>query len=355
MNVAELFALTHWINEEIKGKQILERYQSLQNILQANTNPNRTQQPFEAETKELLAAVSAVALESLSAEQVDFLRRIGIGDYVGPEAVQKIEDILFRNALDSATAAQKLGEMVDQITQGIQKSDHLAENLTGIVPPEPRLAGRVLVRVTFVKEAAITNVVDLRNWSDVWYDIGRGVAMINDAPPEDIHVVGAGTGSVIIELAVAYGVAKVIAAVILQALTVAEKVVDIRKKAEEIKNLKLSNAKIATELKDSAEAEKKKGIEAITEDVSGLKRKKDGVEGDKVVAFERAVTKLVDFLEKGGEVDCVLPEEESEQGEGPKAGEIKQLRATFREIRLLETRLVHLEDKKESPSAEEKP
>jgi hypothetical protein len=51
----------------------------------------------------------------------------------------------------------------------------------------------------------------------------------------------------------------------------------------------------------------------------------------------------------------VLPEEDSEEGEGPKAGDIKQLRTTFRKIRLLETRLLHLEDKKEFQSPEEKP
>jgi hypothetical protein len=354
MNVAELFDLTQWIDREIKGKQIRDRYQNLQSILQANASGNRPQQPFENEKNELIAAISAVPLESLSTQQVDFLRKIGIGGHVGEDAVREVEDILFRNPLDPATAAQKFAEIIQEIEQGIQKSDQLQNTLTGIIPPEPELEERVLVRVTFSNQATIANVVDLKNWSEVWYDIGRGVAMINDSSPEEVQVVGAGTGSIIIELAVVYGIAKIIAQVILEALKIAEKALDIRKKAEDIKALKLSNSKIAKELEQAAEEEKKKGIDLITERVSKSKRKKDVDEGDKVVAFDRAVSKLVDFLERGGQVDCVLPEEADGEAEeqAPQADEVKELRKTFKEIRLLEIRVAELEDKKPSSAAE---
>src|SRR6267143_2417664 len=266
MNVAELFDLTRWIDNEIKAKQI-----------------------------RLIEAISAVPLESLSAQQVDFLRKLGIGDHVGQDAVRKIEDILFRTPLDPATAAQRFAEIIRAIDEGIQKSDQLQQTLKGLVPPEPELEEKVLVRVTFSNDAAIANVVDLKSWSEVWYDIGRGIAMINDASPEEIRIVGAGKGSVVLELAVANGIGKTIASVILEALKVAEKVMDVRKKAEEVKNLKLTNSKIAKELADAADIEKKKGIESITEAVAGMKRKKDGAEGDKVVAFDHAVSKLVDL------------------------------------------------------------
>jgi ribosomal protein S13 len=349
VNLSELFDLTQWIDREIKAKRIRDLYQNLQSILQSNTGPNRTKQPFENERNELIAAISTVPLESLSTEQVDFLQKLGIGNHIGEVGASEVEDILFRNPLDPATAAQKFAKIIQEIDQGIQKSDQLKQTLTGIIPPEPELKDQVLVRVTFSNEAAITNVVDLKNWSGIWYDIGRGVAMINDASPEEIQVVGAGKGSVVIELAVAYGIGKTIAAVILEALKVAEKVVDIRRKVEEIKGLKLSNSKIAKELQDAAGIEKKKGIESITETITKVKRKKDGTEGDKVVAFDKAVSQLVDFLEKGGNVDCVIPEEESSDEsakQGPKAAEVRELRTTFREIRLLERRLEQLEDKK---------
>jgi hypothetical protein len=152
----------------------------------------------------------------------------------------------------------------------------------------PELDGKVLVRVAFTHEASISNVVDLKTWSNIWHDIGRGIAMIHDAPPEEIQVVGASRGSVVLDLAVAYGIAATISKIILEALKVTEKVLDIRKKAEEIRALKLGNAKIAKELDEEAEKEKTKGVERISEHVVKLKRKKDANEGDKVAASRQS-------------------------------------------------------------------
>jgi hypothetical protein len=230
MNVSELYQLCEWIQEEVEGREVLERYRDLQSVLQANSRAQQ-KQPFESQKDELIRAISAVPLESLSTEQVEFLRKLGIADYVGRDGVSKVEDILIRNPIDIATAAQKFVEISGQIEGGLQRTDQLQESLKDLVLPEPALQQRVLVRVTFSNQAAIANVVDLKKWSEIWYDIGRGVAMINDSSPEEVEVVGAGRGSVVLELAVVYGIAATISAIILEALKVTEKVLDIRKKA----------------------------------------------------------------------------------------------------------------------------
>ncbi len=250
MDISELIQLTHWIDREIKGEQIPERYENLKQVLQANGRPNQPKQPFESQRDDLLAALPKVPLEVLNNQQLAFLRKIGIGNNVGVEAVSQVEDVLFRNAIDVATAAQKLGEITEQIAEGIAKSDAIQNALADSIEDElvPELDGKVLVRVAFTHEASISNVVDLKTWSNIWHDIGRGIAMIHDAPPEEIQVIGASRGSVVLDLAVAYGIAATISKIILEALKVTEKVLDIRKKAEEIRALKLGNAKIAKEL-----------------------------------------------------------------------------------------------------------
>jgi len=56
---------------------------------------------------------------------------------------------------------------------------------------------------------------------------------------------------------------------------------------------------------------------------------------------------MVDFLEKGGEVDCVVPDEDDQTDVSepkPDHRELKELRATFKEIRHLEIQLKQLED-----------
>src|SRR5882724_6730535 len=110
VNVTELFGLTQWIDQAIKAKEIPQLYRNLHSVLQANATGNRPQQPFEDQKNQLIAAISAVPLESLSTEQVNFLQKLGIGDHVGQGAVRNIEDILFRNVIDPATAAQKCAE-----------------------------------------------------------------------------------------------------------------------------------------------------------------------------------------------------------------------------------------------------
>lgn len=352
MNISELFTLTQWIEQEIKNQQIPQRYNNLRDALQANTKPDQPKRPFESQKTDLLNAIANVPLDSLTEEQFEMLKVFGIRDNVGSEAVSKIEDALFRNSLDIATAAQTIGKFASQVQEGVQRSDALRQSLAGLAPKERSLEERVLVRVTFKNEAAISNVVDFKTYANVWYDIGRGIAMINDATPEHIQVVGAGQGSIIVELATAYAIASTIAAIMLEALKVAERVIDIQKKAEEVKGMKLGNAKIAKELEDAAKEEKMKGIEAITANVAKHKHKKENAEGDKVVALERAVKLLIEFLQKGGSVDCVIPETKAGAEAKPEAEEIKSLRKSFREIRQLEFHLKQIEDHKPTSDAQ---
>lgn len=81
----------------------------------------------------------------------------------------------------------------------------------------------------------MSNLSDFKSWGSTWYDIGRGVAMGHGTPPEDIKVVGATRGSIIIELGVAYAIAATTSRIILEALKLAEKSLALRKTVEEIR------------------------------------------------------------------------------------------------------------------------
>ena len=147
-------------------------------------------------------------------------------------------------------------------------------------------------------------------------------------------------------MAVIAGIATTTSGIILAGLKVAEKVLDIRKKAEEIRNMKLNNKKLANDIEKEAEKEKTLGIECITaEIIKKLKLKKDG-EGDKTNALDKSVKNLVDFIESGGEVDFIIPDEESEVEESENATpNYGDLRVTFQEIRQLEAKIKLLESK----------
>ena len=160
------------------------------------------------------------------------------------------------------------------------------------------LDNEILMRVTFTGQAKMGNIKDFKTWDNPWYDIGRGIALAHGTSPEDIKIVGATTGSIIIELAVVASIATTASGIILAALKVAEKVLDIKKKAEEIRGLKLTNDKLAKDLDEAADTEKAKGIEEITVTmIKKLSIKKTG-EGDKVKALETSIKNLVNLLSK---------------------------------------------------------
>lgn len=345
MNVSELFDLTHWVTDEIVKAQIPQKYQALQKILQQHSQANQQKQPFDQQKNDLIEALEKIPLRILTKDQLLFLDKLGIEKAVGEIGIAVIEDILYKNVIDVATSAQKLQEIYQKITKGIQKSDQIKAGLDGCgFDEEYEADNEVLIRVSFIGHATMSNVVDFKKWGNIWHEIGRGIAMAHNESPEAVKIIGATKGSIIIELAVIASIATTTSGIILAALKVAEKVLDIRKKAEEIKNLKLKNKKLATDIEKEAEKEKTSGIEEIsTEIIQKLNLKKDG-EGDKTNALDKAVKNLVNFIESGGEVDFIIPEKtiESEENENmtPNYGDLK---VTFQEIRQLENKLKLLE------------
>jgi len=344
MNVSELFDLTQWITREIEGAQIPQKYQALQKILQQHSQPNQQKPPFETQKDDLIKTLMSVPIDQLTRDQIAFLDNLGIANAVGEEGSDQIEDILYKNVIDVATSAQKLQQIHQKLSEGINKSNQIKAGLTDCVLEEEYEAeNEILMRVSFTGHALMENVKDFKSWGNIWFDIGRGIAMAHDLSPEDIKIVGATKGSIIMELAVVASVATTTSGIILAALKVAEKVLDILNMAEELKSKKLKNTKLAKDLQKEAENEKKDGTEKITNNIAEKLGIKHNGEGDKIKALDTAVKNLVNFIEKGGVVDFVVPEEE-ELGEGEE-DQHEELRVAFNEIRKLEKKIELLEHK----------
>jgi hypothetical protein len=107
----------------------------------------------------------------------------------------------------------------------LAKSEQIKTGLTDCVFEEEYEAeNEILMRVSFTGNAPMSNVADFKSWGNIWYDIGRGISMAHGLSPEDIKIVGATKGSIIIELAVIASIATTTSGIILAALKVAEKV-----------------------------------------------------------------------------------------------------------------------------------
>ncbi len=184
MQVSELIAITKWINSEIVDKQVVHNYKQLYNVLNQNTSRNQQIQPFESEKNTLIETIKNINLNQLTKDQLDFLNKLNIAPYVGVEGVTNIEDILFINVIDISTAATKLNQIITAINQGIQKSKQIETGLKCCFEVDGEEENEnIVMRVSFSGDAAMNNLSDLKSWGSIWYEIGRGIAMVHNATP----------------------------------------------------------------------------------------------------------------------------------------------------------------------------
>lgn len=348
MQISELLKLTKWFKDFVVKEQIPKKYTQLFNVMNQNAQPNQAKQTFETQRESLFNSLNIINLNKLTLEQIKFLEQLEISDLLGDKGVQNIEAVMFENNLDIATAAKKIGEFNTKITKANQTITEIETTLLksfSIEVDDEIPDDSVMMRIYFQDESAINNIVDFKKLAATWFDIGRGISMAQNKSPEDFRIIGAQKGSVIIELAVLTGIATSVSTILLSGLKVAERVIEILKKAEELKKLKLNNKKIEQEIIKEAELEKKNGISTILETAIVDLGLTIGQDGDKITSLEKSITKLIDFTQKGGAVDFVQPDGSENDEEENVREEMQQLKTNVQDIRKLENKIKMLESK----------
>ncbi len=347
MNISELRHLTIWISENIESTELSNKYRLLFNAMNKYSQPNQRGVSFEAEKNTLIETVGNISSKDLSAEQIKFIEGINLLQHIGTRGSAQIEDALFKNVIDVATSANRMNEIAAEIDAGVTKSNSIYEGLKDLDLDEPVLDDEILVRIGFHNNSAIENISDFKEWGRKWYDIGRGITMAHKQSPEDFKVIGATRGSVILELALAAALVKTTSYIILQGLKVAERVIEVRLKAEELRHMKLKNNKLAEQLEDEAQTEKTTGHDLILKDVAKKLKITKTKNGEEYTALSKSISHLLDFVEGGGAVDFVLPAHEVSEDEEEDSTELleaEELRETFTEIRKIESNILKIED-----------
>jgi hypothetical protein len=357
MQVAELYDLSVWVHDEVIQTNIVAHYLALRKAVHQAAQEGQAQQSFEPQRESLFALLREVPMYDLSSAQLEMLKNFSIADNVGDSAVKTIENILFRNQLDAATAAAKLAAIVDEMNQGQSKSEQIRGALEGLIREPEREFGEIPIRIVFTKNASIDNLKDLKAWSNQWFQIVEGITRAHGVAPEKIRVVGAGTGSIIFELATeVIALGGTLGTIVIFGLKATTEVMKIRKGAEVIRGLKIDNsAKLAKELEKSADKLKKDKAEEITKEISIKLEINQTGEGDKIVHLGSAVEKVLDFLDKGGEVDAWVPEDEIDEEDDQEEQKLlrNDLQEMFEEVRRLKTDLRLLEHKSNEDEEEE--
>jgi len=352
MLIQELLRLALWFDQHIVMEKIPDYYQALFNKMNTNVQPNHPKQPFEDSKEQLFKALSDININSLTLEQMEFLKSLEVLDLIGEAGVRNIKSILYENNLDIAAATIKVGNFNDRVKEAQTTLDEIYVTLNKSFSTDEEIEGisddSIIMRVYFQEGSSINDLSDFKKLGSTWYDIGRGIAMAQNKSPEDFNIIGAQKGSIIIDMAIYAGLATSVTTILLAGLKVAERVIEILKKAEELKILKLKNKKIEQEIKKEAADERKNGIKTILETAVKQLKLKPNSDGDKITALEKSITKLIDFTQKGGAVDFIQPEDtavdDSENKDNDNLrNEITKLRENVQEIRSLELKIKLIE------------
>ena len=348
MQITEIYQLALWIKKEVVEAQIINKYTNIVNVLNTNVQRanNQQAQPFEQQKIDLINSIIAININALTLSQLDVLESLNISQNIGKNGKNKINEIL-KNTLDIAHVAQQITKMQGEIQQGVQKLNKLENALIPFVQDvnHELSSDHVLTRVIFEHDASVTNINELREWSSKWFDIGRGFAIANGQTPEDVKVIGGARGSLIIELALLATTAVPIAKAINLILDSMVKYKDFQLKAYEVRQLKDDNPKLVDDLEEDAKRWETRSLQLkkeISEEIStDIQQYFQDYREENRAELNKAVKTLVDFISKGGDVDCIIAEDiNDEESQDELIETMRLLKSDFSQIRLLKETLL---------------
>lgn len=312
MNVDELYRLGTWYSAQFKD--LSRRYQAVLDPLNHNASqPDK--RPVEEHLNSLIEFLNGIHFDELSIEQLKMLNVLGVDAYIGYAGAAYVESAVRTSNYDPATAVQRLNEAIQSINNTRGKLAAYVEAVNGLeFGPDDVLAedGYITIRVGFQNDVAINNVTDWKDTAKEWYDIIRGLSMACDEKPEDVKVIGAATGSVILILAGTAVFTALLARISKHITTSAKDIIGVGIAMEDLRQKKILTRTMESEFK---KLEKEKTEGAVTEIEKLLEGRIKIKDGDVGVALTASIKKLLTFSEKGGTVDFVAPEGEEEPDE----------------------------------------
>lgn len=352
MQIQELFNLSVWYMEKIEGSNILKYLQELYNILYSNAN-NTTKQPFSTEQENLNTVLSEVNTIKLNDNQLEVLEKYNILKYLGKSGVNHIEDILYKNNLDLATAASKINDIISLFAQATNNFGSINKDLALLVQTTQDESNDNILKIHFKGGVAINNIVDLKDWSSNWYTISRGITMVNNEPPETFKIVSTENGSIVLLVSASIPTILLLSKIIKAILEVVEKIYAIKIQKEELIKLKLENSiTVAKLLNDDIKKLKKTKVDMICEDI--LSSNDGEHDGEIKTNLKKSIFQLVNFIEKGGSVDIdALAENADNEEKNDEQLVVRQFKENFEAIRALQERILLIEGKSGSNESDE--
>ncbi len=313
MDVKELYDFSGWFLRHAQGA--LQQYQVLHGRLNHNANQPQ-KQPVRDDLNKLLSTLRDMPLQELTDEQLDLLKEEEVESFLGMIGARNLERIVKSGRFDPASAASDVAGIVNSLTQSISRIQNVHDSLSEInnFRDETPSREQLTIRVHFKDSAAISDVVELKKWVDEWHEIIRGVTISVGEAPENVKVLGAHQGSVILVLGATAAVTGTLllisnhlTKIALNALQVANGVADFKQKIR-------LNKTIADGLEKAIQQSEKENLKELL--TAAKENLPAPINGEQETALKRSIEKYKKFTEEGGEVDFIAPPESDDYAEG---------------------------------------
>lgn len=305
MDVSQVINLSNWYTNYHPA--LIGAYNELSRVLEHNaTRPNK--EPVREHLDNLIKLLESTSLDELTNEELNKLDELNILQYLGQSGIKFTTDTITKGEYDPASVSEDFKQAIQTLNSHNKPFIDLKNTLTQLKFEDKyseEFDDQTMVRIRFQNDAAITDIVLLKKWSTDWYAIMRGVALCVGEKPNDVRVVSASNGSLILTLVATASITLVLAKIVQNIGKITYTILQIANTIEDLRHKKFLNKIVEDDLKRQQLEIKEQGITdtfAIVRE--GLKGR---ISKDSEAALKKSIEKYLDFNDKGGDVDFISP------------------------------------------------
>ncbi|MHC0044030.1 hypothetical protein ACGDLY_012150 [Vibrio campbellii] len=353
MDVKELYDLALWFDKNVVEEDlIITLHNAIVRLQSGGETSISLKNNYE---KELQTPFYEVPIQVLTKSQKQVLRDLDVWALLGTNAIDYFQHA-FADDLSYKEIVNTLGAGRSALALAEKHLDNVAESLPLVVDVQTEVApiplGCASLRLTFKEDASISNFVDFNSWAKKWFTIGRGFSLATNQKAQDLKIIGAGNGSIFIDVLGNLETINMIGEATNHLLDIGLKVAEaygLYKGVKELKERLPKDSQAAAEhMVDVAKKEfEDKKLTLYTE---AAEQMLDAQGGDRehVAALAKALRELDTYIKLGGNIDYLSIS--TDEDEGAMARMCVSQKKLEHSVKLLQSNksLILLEDKQDT-------
>ena len=321
MQTNELYALALWFEQNIEQDPVQNHYSSLYNNLKnlignpSEKNLKEVENLKVSQYEKLIQRLSTIDTFGLTDTQNNILRNMDLNSIVLTESTEYLNNLLLLPQ-DNSYVASTLKFDIDRLTMAVSSFKAIRIHMAKVLNEQYLTTTSIsetkcLTRLKFHNDAAINNVVNLKDWSKSWFTIARGFSMAVNQKPQDFEIIGADKGSLIIDLMLNIEVVKLITETLTSMAELATQLTALKMAIDGVKALKGkmdedTYNKMLQQVTENVTKDEKEIVQKVVEHLKNEELILDQTCQNELVSAIRELTK---FNQKGGSLNCIANKE----------------------------------------------